>query len=273
MGEHLFIPAEIRNPYLYGAELPHNYRHMPDPFIWLTAAAAATSTLLIGTNVCLAPQRNPLTLAKEVASLDHIAQGRFIFGVGAGWIEEEAEILGYPFAKRWARTMETLRALQCLWTEEKPSFQGESVSFPPLYCYPKPVQKPYPPILICAGGPTGKNIYGLRRVAELGDGWAPISLSPPQMTAELKILKELCDAAGRDFARLDITVILPCASLGLGEVTGALGEMQAAPRNAQELIAEYAEAGVGRVLIGFGELTREDGVKVLEDAARKLGLS
>jgi probable F420-dependent oxidoreductase len=273
MGEHLFIPVDIKNPYLYGVELPPNYKHMPDPFIWLTAAAAVTSTLKLGMNVCLVPQREPLLLAKQVACLDRISNGRFIFGIGAGWIEEEAEIMGYPFNKRWAKTMEGLRALKALWTEEKPNYAGEYVAFPPVYSYPKPVQQPHPPIIICAGSAASKNnIHGLRRVAELGDGWAPIFLSPAQMVAELTHLKELCAAAGRDYNKLDINVIVPAVTLGVGEKLASLGTQEVEQRDPHELIAEYEAAGVSRIIIGFGDLTETGGVQVLEDAARILKL-
>ena len=178
MGEHIFIPVEIKKPSLHGVTLPSNYKHMPNPFIWLTAAAMVTTRLKLGMDVCLLPQRHPLILAKEVASLDHISNGRLVFGVGGGWIEEEAEIMGFPFKERWAKTVEFVHALKTLWAEETPSFNGKYVSFPPVYSYPKPVQQPHPPILIGAGSPESNNIYPLRRVAEVGDGWLPAFFSP-----------------------------------------------------------------------------------------------
>ena len=133
MGEHIIIPVDVKNPFLYGVPLPDTYKHMPNPFIWLTAAAAVTTRLKFGMDVCLVPQRNPLILAKEVACLDHISNGRFMLGVGAGWIEEEADIMGYAFEKRWPRTVECVQAMKKLWTEEKASYSGEYVSFPMWY--------------------------------------------------------------------------------------------------------------------------------------------
>lgn len=272
MGEHIIIPVNIKNPVRYGVPLPPSYRHMPDPFIWLTAAAVTTSRLRLGLDICLVPQRNPLILAKEVACLDRISGGRLLLGVGSGWIEEEAEIMGVPVRSRWAKTMEHVRALKTIWTEETPSFTGEYVSFPPVYSYPKPLQRPHPPILIGAGNPNTRNLPTLRRVADLGDGWLPVYLSPAQMKQELDTLKELCEAKGRDFGRLDITLLVPAVNLGVGEAFASFNGLKADPKNAGELIAEYEDIGVQRMIVGLVDLTPESGMKVLEDAAKGLRL-
>src|SRR5580698_6200864 len=141
-GEHIIIPVDIADPQRFGVPLPDNYKHMPALLVALTAAAVATKKLVFGMDVCLISQRNPLILAKEIATLDRISGGRLVFGVGHGWIEEESEIMGVPFKKRVKRATETVRALKTLWTEEKPSFSGEFINFPAVYCYPKPLQKP-----------------------------------------------------------------------------------------------------------------------------------
>lgn len=274
MGEHIIIPVDVKNPFLYGVQLPPTYKHMPNPFIWLTAAAAVTSRLKFGMDVCLVPQRNPLILAKEVACLDRISNGRLMFGVGAGWIEEEAAIMGYPFEKRWARTVDCVRALKTLWTEEMPSYSGEYVSFPPVYCYPKPVQRPHPPVLMGAGNPHTKAIHAvLKRTADIADGWVPSFFSPDQMVRHLKTLKELCDSNGRDFTKMEISLIVPGVTLGVSnEPVAWMRGMDTASRNAAELIAQYEDAGVHRILVGFSDLMPDTAVQVLEQAARSLKL-
>jgi probable F420-dependent oxidoreductase len=271
MGEHIMIPVENR-AMRHGAPLPETYRHMPDPFVWLAAAAVSTKRLKLGTNICLVPQHDPIHLAKTVASLDCLSGGRVLLGIGSGWMEEEAPIMGYPFKQRWAKTMECLRAMKNLWTQDEASFSGEFVSFPRIYSYPKPVQKPHPPILIGAGNPASNNIHSLKRVVEIADGWQPGFFSPAQIKEHLGTLKTLCAAAGRDYARLDITLLVPAVNLGVGERFKSMGAMEATPRDAQEVIAEYEEAGVGRLIVGFADLTAETGIKVLEQAARSLKL-
>jgi probable F420-dependent oxidoreductase len=272
MGEHIIIPVHVEKPVRHGVLLPETYRHMPDPFIWLTAAAVSTTRLRLGLDICLVPQRNPLILAKEVACLDRISGGRLVLGVGSGWIVEEAEIMGVPFRSRWAKTMECVRALKTIWTEETPSFSGEYVSFPPVYSYPKPLQQPHPPILIGAGNPNTNNLSTLKRVAEVADGWLPVYLSPTQMKQELDTLKDLCEAQGRDFKQLDITLLVPAINLGVGEAFASFKGLKSEPKNAGELIAEYAEIGVKRMIVGLVDLTVESGRQVLEDAARGLKL-
>ena len=270
-GEHIIIPVDIADPVRHGTPLPDNYRHMPDPFIWFTAAAVVTTRLKLGMDVCLVPQRNPLILAKEVACLDRISNGRLIFGVGSGWIEEEAAIMGYAFKDRARRTVEHIRALKTLWTEETPSFAGEFVNFPPVYSYPKPLQKPHPPILIGAGNHNTDNSRVLRRVADIGDGWVPAFLSPAQMREQLAELKRLCDERGRDASTLDITLLVPAITLGVGERPSFFAH-ETTTRPADELIAEYEEAGVTRIIVGLPDLTAEAGLGVIEGAARGLGL-
>ena len=272
MGEHIIIPVQVAKPVRHGVLLPESYRHMPDPFIWLTAAAVSTNRLKLGLDICLLPQRNPLILAKEAASLDRISGGRLVLGVGSGWIEEEAEIMGVPFRSRWAKTMEYVRALKTIWTEETPSFSGEYVSFPPVYSYPKPLQQPHPPILIGAGNPNTNNLATLTRVAEVADGWLPVYLSPAQMRQELDTLKELCEVRGRDFNKLDITLLVPAVNLGVGEAFASFKGLKAEPKNAGELIAEYQEIGVQRMIVGVVDLTAESVREVLENVARGLEL-
>jgi probable F420-dependent oxidoreductase len=209
MGEHIVIPAEVHDPKLHVVSaIPPEYRNMADPFVWLTAAAVVTERIKLGFNICLVPQRQPIVLAKQLASLDHISGGRLLFGAGAGWIEEEAAVFGFPLKERWARTMEHLRVVKKLWAEDAAGYEGEFVSFPPIYCYPKPLQQPNVPILIGSGGPGLNNSYALRRVADLCDGWIPCFLSPAEMATELEMLKGFCAERGRDFDAMDISVVL-----------------------------------------------------------------
>jgi len=147
------------------------------------------------------PERNPLITANEIATLDAFSDGRVLFGIGAGWLKEEAEILGSDFPHRWSQTREYIAAMRELWTKDEASFEGKYVKFPPVKLYPKPATKGGPPVLI-----GSKDRNALRWVARWGDGWCPIFYSPAEMKTELARLREECAAAGRDFERLDITI-------------------------------------------------------------------
>lgn len=270
MGEHIFIPAEVKNPRLHVVSaVPPEYKHMADPFIWLTAAAAATTTIRLGFNICLVPQRHPITLAKQLASLDQIANGRILFGAGAGWIEEEATVMGFPLKERWGRTMEHIRAMKALWSADAAGFEGQYVNFPPIHVYPK---RPNIPILIGSGGPGLNNSYALRRVAEHCDGWIPCFLTPEEMKTELGVLRGYCAESGRDFGRMDFSIVLPAATLGVGERFDSAGALDDTPQDAKKLIGEYGAAGVHRMVIGLVDLTEENYRPVLETAAKGVGL-
>ncbi len=274
MGEHIIIPVSSETVQRHGAQLPPNYKHMPSPFISLTAAAVATSKLVLGTNISLLAQHNPLVLAKDLATLDRISNGRFIFGVGTGWIEDESTVMGVDFKRKWARTIDHIGALKALWTQEQASYQGEFISFPPVYSYPKPLQKPHIPILIGAGNANTPNMAPtLKRVADIGDGWLPAFLSPAVMKGHLATIKGHCDENGRDFSKLDITLIVPAAILGVGEAFASMGAMDKTPQDPQRLIAEYEEAGVTRIIVGLVDYTEESGLSHLERAAKGLRLS
>jgi len=166
--EHTHIPASRRTPFPSGGELPKRYSHTHDPFIALSFAAAATRTLKLGTGVALVPERDPITTAKLVASLDQLSEGRFLFGIGGGWNAEEMENHGTRYETRFKLLRERVLAMKALWTQDEAQFHGELVRFDPVWLYPKPRQKPHPPILL--GGETD---HTLRRVAEFCDGWLP----------------------------------------------------------------------------------------------------
>ena len=178
-----------------------------DPLVYLAAAAAATKSIKLGTGICLVPERNPIRLAKEVATLDLISGGRFIFGIGAGWLQGEAEVLGADFPRRWAQTREYIVAMKELWTEQESEFYGRWVAFPPIICDPKPVQQPHPPVMI--GGELQR---AAQRVADYGDGWLPRARNtseysdPDKLPEARKHIEELYRTNGRDPSPLNITM-------------------------------------------------------------------
>jgi probable F420-dependent oxidoreductase len=231
--EHPIIPVQHKTPYPLSKDgaIPEPYAQMVDPFVGLALAAAATNTIGLGTGICLVPERHPIVLAKEVATLDHYSGGRFIFGIGAGWLSDESEIMGVDFKRRWPITREYIRAMKELWTRPEASFAGEFIKFPPVKCNPKPARKPHPPIHIGAGG-IGRNLErALRDTVAIGDGWAPLGLSPAALATELGKLKKMCAEADRDFGSLEITMYAP-------QVDG----------DPKRVSAQYREAGAHRLV-------------------------
>lgn len=171
--EHSHIPLSRRSPFPAGGELPKKYYDVIDPFVGLATAAAVTGSLKLGTGICLVVQRDPIQMAKEVASLDLLSGGRFLFGVGAGWNAEEMADHGTDFAARHAVMRERIAAMKAIWTATKPEYHGEHVKFGPMMTWPKPVQKPHPPIIVGGTFP-----YGARRALAYGDGWMPHAVRP-----------------------------------------------------------------------------------------------
>jgi probable F420-dependent oxidoreductase len=188
IAEHTHIPVERRTPYPGGGELPEIYYRTLDPFVALTAAAVVTERLLLATGIALVAQRDPIITAKEVASLDLVSGGRVIFGVGVGWNREEMENHATDPTTRGKLVNERLRAIRELWTEERAEFRGEFVNFEPVYNWPKPVQRPHPPIYV--GGGRG----AFPRVAALGDAWLANGVPPAKLGS---MIEELHDLAGR----------------------------------------------------------------------------
>src|SRR2546421_7369762 len=166
--EHTHIPVARRTPYPAGGELPREYSHTYDPFVALTAAAASTEKLLVATGICLVIERDPIITAKEVASVDHLSGGRLLFGVGAGWNIEEMENHGTDPRRRFTLMHERIEAMKAIWTQDEAEYHGEFVNFDPIWSWPKPVQKPHPPVLMGGDGP--KALEGL---LEYCDGWMP----------------------------------------------------------------------------------------------------
>jgi probable F420-dependent oxidoreductase len=170
-----------------------------DPFVVLARASAVTKTIQLGTGICLIPERNPLLLAKEVATLDRLSGGRFLFGIGAGWLKEETEIMGGNFEKRWAQTKDGILAMKELWTRDESEYQGKFYHFPKVKSFPKPAQKPHPPIYM---GGTSKYVF--QRVVEWGDGWMPVRFKPDELKEGRQTLNELAARAGRDPESIEV---------------------------------------------------------------------
>jgi probable F420-dependent oxidoreductase len=191
--EHTHIPTSRRSPWAGGPVLPREYSHTLDPFVGLAAAAAVTKTLRLGTGICLLTERDPIVTAKAVATLDLISGGRFEFGIGAGWNAEEMANHGTAFDTRFRVMVDRAKAMQAIWTQDEAAYKGEFTEFEPIWSWPKPVQKPHPPILL--GGETK---YTLRRVMEFCDGWFPRGFATPDPQAAMTQLRHFADEAGRD---------------------------------------------------------------------------
>jgi probable F420-dependent oxidoreductase len=192
--EHTHIPGTRETPFPGGGELPREYSHTLDPFVALTAAAAVTERLQVGTGISLVIQHDPIILAKRVATLDLISGGRFLFGIGAGWNREEMGNHGTTYETRWKLLRERIEAMKALWTEEEASYHGDFVNFDKAWQWPKPVQKPHPPILMGGDGPRT-----LERVVRYADEWLPIGgrTSPEHLGKRISELRELAAAAER----------------------------------------------------------------------------
>ncbi|MAI48535.1 MAG: LLM class F420-dependent oxidoreductase [Hyphomicrobiaceae bacterium TMED74] len=243
--EHPATPVESNSPFpSTGGEIPWTYSHFDEPYIALARASAVTSKLLLGTGITLVPQRNPLILAKEVASLDFHSGGRFLFGIGTGWLREEVEIFGGDFPKRWTQTREALDVMKALWSNDEADFDGKYFKFPKVRSFPKPAQKPWPPIII--GGMAPKVI---ERIVAHADGWLPNRISFEELKDKRAELNERATAAGRDPKKIEISIF-----------------GQAPERN---LIERYIEAGADRVVVRPTHVETEAEMgKQLDDIAK-----
>jgi probable F420-dependent oxidoreductase len=220
--EHTHIPVSRRTPYPAGGELPQRYSRTYDPFVALTSAAAATTRLQIGTGICLVIERDPIITAKEVASIDRLSDGRFLFGVGGGWNIEEMEDHGTDPTRRFGLMRERIEAMKAIWTQDEAEYHGKFVSFDPIWCWPKPVQEPHPPILV---GGNGRGV--IDRVLAYGDEWMPNRVGDEdKLIARIGRLPERSRTAGRE----PIPVTL-----------------NNSPRNPVQ-IERYIEAGVHRMI-------------------------
>jgi len=237
--EHTHIPVSRRTPFPGGGELPKRYSHTHDPFVALAFAGAATRTLHLGTAIALVPQRDPIVTAKSVASLDQLSGGRFVFGIGGGWNVEEMENHGTRYQARFKILRERVLAMQALWTHDEAEFHGEFVNFDPVWLYPKPKQKPYPPILL--GGETD---HTLRRVVEFGSGWLPRARGGFEPDDAVARLRHAASEGGRDPAAFAITVFNAPAE--------------------EATLASYRKAGIHRVLLEVPDRGRDEVLRVLD---------
>lgn len=252
--DHIVLPVAYSTPYpgnpKPGIEPDPEYLwQMPDPIVALMRAATATTRLEVGTGVLLVPERHPLHLAKEIASLDSYSGGRFHFGIGAGWNKEESELLGGDFEHRWTQVREAIEVMKACWTEEVSSYHGKYYDIPPLRCFPKPVQRPHPPIYlggIMFGEQWAKRVFN--RIVRYGDGWLPVVRNVAQVIDGRDQLHALAEAAGRDPASIRITVF------------GAQHQWRT-----RAAIEAFIPAGVEQVILWLNERTA-DGMRVELDA-------
>jgi probable F420-dependent oxidoreductase len=201
--EHSHIPLSRKTPFPGGGDLPKQYYDVMDPFVTLSAAAAATKTIKVGTGVCLVIQRDTIQTAKLVASLDQVSGGRFLFGIGGGWNQDEMEDHGTVFATRFKKMREQIEAMKLIWTENKPEYHGEIVDFPPMMTWPKPVQKPHPPVIV-----GGMFPHAARRALRYANGWIPHSRRPhyEDVTDFLPQFRQMAAEAGRKLEDVPVTV-------------------------------------------------------------------
>ena len=202
--EHTHIPTSRRSPWPGGAELPKEYSHTLDPFVALGAVAAVTSTIKLGTGICLVIERDPIVLAKEVASLDFLSGGRVLFGIGGGWNYEEMEHHGTKPTLRWKILRERILAMKAIWTQDEAEYHGEFVDFQPIWSWPKPAQQPHPPIIVGGSGPRT-----LDRVIEYGDEWMPIGGRATNVGERIAELQRMAAEAGRGSIPVTIFGVRP----------------------------------------------------------------
>ncbi len=245
--EHTIVP--VRSTSRYGGtpdgSIPPSMSDSGDPLIGLAMAAAVTQSIKLGTAISLVPEHNHLLQAKQIATLDRLSNGRFIFGIGAGWLKEETEIMGGDFEHRWGQTREAILAIKELWTKDEAEFHGRYYDFPPVRCNPKPVQKPHPPVFL---GGFAPNVFN--RIAAWGDGWMPVRVTPEQVKKVRATLDELAETTGRDPKAIRLMVCNVPAD--------------------REIIMELEEAGADRVTLSLLRDTGEGMLQQLEELAERV---
>ena len=247
VAEHSHIPASRESKWPGGAELPKHYWHSLDPFIALTVAAAATRKLLVATGICLVIQRDAIQTAKQVASLDFVSGGRFVFGVGAGWNREEMADHGTDFSTRWTLLREKVEAMKAIWTQSKAEYHGEFVNFDPMMTWPKPVQKPHPPVIVGGAFP-----YGARRAIRYSDGWVPHASRPEygDVSDFLPEFHKMVREAGRDPASLPLTMFRVVEEL--------------------DKLRHYRDIGIARVVITLPSSGADQVMPLLDQWAKRI---
>ena len=244
--EHTHIPTSRRSPYARGGELPPEYFHTVDLFVSMTAAAVATTRIKLASGICLVIEHDPILLAKEVASVDLISKGRVIFGIGGGWNAEEMENHGTVFKSRWKLLRERIESMKQIWANDNANYQGEMVKFDPIWSWPKPVQKPHPPILLGSHGPRA-----LQRVVRYCDGWLPNAMRGGDLAKEVTELRRVAEQNGRDPKTISVTVF-------------------AAPTDKRAL-AGYEEFGAERAVFFLPPAGADKVLPVLDQQAKLIG--
>ena len=242
--EHTHIPASRLSPWPGGAELPKEYWHTHDLFVALMAAAGATRKIKIGSGICLVIERDPIVLAKEVATVDQLSNGRLIFGIGGGWNAEEMENHGTPFKRRWKVLRERIEAMKEIWANEEAEYHGEFVNFDKIWSYPKPAQQPHPPILL------GTFNGGLKRVVNYCDGWVPVGFDTSSLPESIKELRALAEQAGRSPDEVPVSIFGSSAK--------------------EEALASHQQLGVERAVLFLPSADRDTLMPMLDDYAKLL---
>jgi len=242
--EHSHIPTSRKSPWPGGPELPKYYYDSYDPFVSLGAAAAVTKKIKLATGICLIVERDPIHTAKEVSTVDRLSGGRFIFGIGGGWNAEEMANHGTAFASRFKLMRERIEAMKAIWTQARAKFAGEFVTFDEMMQWPKPVQKPHPPIIVGGGFP-----HAAKRAIAYGDGWIPIG-GRLNIFEVLPQFRKMAEDAGRDPASLSF------------DVFGAKSDL--------DLFKRYRDAGVDRVVLGLPTKSRDEVLPLLDQLAALL---
>ena len=246
--EHSHIPLSRKSPWPGGADLPKRYYDVVDPMVTLGALAGCTSTLKLATGICLIIQRDVIQLAKETATIDLLSKGRLILGIGGGWNAEEMADHGTVFETRFKLMAEKVAVLKAIWTQTKPEFHGEMLDFEPMMTWPKPVQKPHPPILVGGGFP-----HAARRAARFGDGWMPLGARGWDVTETLPRFRQMAAEAGRDPEDLNVTVFGVQATA--------------------EEVAKFRDAGVDRITLSLSsDASRDEALATLDRFAAVAGL-
>jgi probable F420-dependent oxidoreductase len=237
--EHTHIPTSRKTPYPGGGDLPKEYSHTHDPFVAFGAAAAVTKKIKLAPGVCLVVERDPIVLAKEVASLDLLSNGRVLFAIGGGWNVEEMSNHGVDFKRRWKLVREKVLAIKEIWTKDAAEFHGELVKFDPIWSWPKPVQRPGPPVIM---GSQSKRVF--ERVVEYCDGWMPINNPRYDFAGAVKTLRETAARAGRKFESISLSIF-------------AIG-----PR--EEDARKFLDLGFGRIVFFLPPLARDGALPMLD---------
>lgn len=242
MPEHTHIPVSRKSPWGGGAVLPDHYRETLDPFMALTEAAGATKRIRLGTGICLVVERDPIHTAKQVATIDYLSGGRFLFGIGGGWNAEEMASHGTGFKTRFELMRERIEAMKEIWTRDVAEYRGKYVNFEPMWCWPKPVQKPWPPIILGGAFP-----YGARRAIEYGDGWMPIGGRGQDPLEMLPRFRQMVAEGGRNPHSLPMSVF--------------------GPKHDAALLARLRDAGIERTVLAIATTRRDEALKALDSLA------